>query len=72
MPRRSLATLLVLIAVVLAAALLPQTPAGRGWLLERVREAAASAGWQLSWSDSSGNPWRALELEGAEIRGPGV
>ena len=72
MRRRSLFTLLLLATVVLAAALLPQTPAGRGWLLDRARQAAQNAGWTVDWRSSAGNPWRALELRQATVEGPGV
>ncbi|MDZ7800489.1 MAG: hypothetical protein U5K81_06815 [Trueperaceae bacterium] len=72
MPRRSLLTLTLLAAVVLAAALLPATPAGRGWLLDRAQEAADAAGYELSWQDSGGNPWRQVTLRDARVRAPGV
>ena len=72
MPRRSLLTLLVLVSLVLVAVLVPRTPAGRGWLLERARDAAQSAGWTVDWRDSAGDPWRSVQLSGVRVQGPGV
>src|SRR6056297_430798 len=72
MPRRSLLTLVVLVSLVLVAVLVPRTPAGRGWLLERARDAAQSAGWTVDWRDSAGDPWRSVELSGVRVQGPGV
>ncbi|MFN2323647.1 MAG: hypothetical protein ABR510_11900, partial [Trueperaceae bacterium] len=72
MPRRSLLTLIVLVSLVLVAVLVPRTPAGRGWLLERARDAAQSAGWTVDWRDSAGDPWSSVQLSGARVQGPGV
>ena len=52
--------------------LLPQTPAGRGWLLSRVQGALSNSGYTLKYAESAGNPWRGATLRGATLTGPGA
>ncbi len=72
MRRRALVPLLALAAVVAAVALLPQTPVGRGWLLDRLRSGLQGSGIELDVHASRGNPWRGLALEGVRVKAPGV
>ena len=61
-------------ALVLAALLylLPQTPAGRGWLLSKAQEGLAGSGYALDFAESAGNPWRGVTLREVALTGPGV
>ncbi|MEJ2287743.1 MAG: hypothetical protein P8Y02_03690 [Deinococcales bacterium] len=72
MPRRTLATLLALAALIALAAVLPQTPPGRAWLLGRVRGALAGSGIQVTYQASGGNPWTGVRLEHARVEAPGT
>jgi hypothetical protein len=70
--RRRIGLWLLAFAVAVGLYLLPQHPALRGWLLDRVQAAVAEAGYALRYRTSGGNAWTHLSLEGASLRGPGV
>ena len=69
---RVVGVLLFLLGLVGTLYLLPQTPAGRGWLLSRVQGALSNSGYTLKYAESAGNPWRSVTLRGAALTGPGV
>ena len=69
---RVVGVLLLLLGLVGTLYLLPQTPAGRGWLLSRVQGALSNSGYTLKYLESAGNPWRGVTLRGATLTGPGV
>lgn len=72
MRRRTLVTLLALTAVIALAAIIPQTPPGRAWLLARVQGALRSSGITLIYGRATGNPWSGLHLDRAAVRATGV
>jgi len=72
MRRRTLVPLLALAAVIALAAIIPQTPPGRAWLLTRVQSALRASGITLTYRSATGDPWSGLHLDGAGVRAPGV
>ncbi len=72
MRRRTLVTLLALAAVIALAAIIPQTPPGRAWLLGRVQSALQASGIALDYGSATGNPWTGVHLDEVSVRAPGV
>ena len=71
--RRTLGVIVVLVLGVLGLLYgLPQTSAGRGWLLSKVQGALVASGYTLTFDSSAGNPWRGVTLREPVLTGPGV
>jgi hypothetical protein len=62
----------ILILMISLVVFIPQHPAVRGWLLERLQSVVLEAGYDLQVQRVSGNPWFGLSVEGLRLEGDGV
>ena len=72
MPRRTVLTVALLLALFVLVGLLPGHPIVREPVLARLVEAADDAGLTLRFERSGGNLWRGITLEGVDVRTEGV
>jgi hypothetical protein len=62
----------ILILIISLVVFIPQHPAVRGWLLERVQSVVLDAGYDLQVQRVTGNPWFGLGAEGLSLEGAGI